>query len=97
MAEITRSIAVDAPIGEADQDGTESVFGTLVGHGRPRCGVVVRTPAADAEHEDIALLEEIPDTRSRVRVTVRREGDESAAACLDRDARLLETLAKTRS
>ena len=72
------------------------MLGTLVGRYRTAAGDVKRTPAADAEREDIVLLEEIPDTRTRVSVTVQFEGDESAAAHLDRDLRLFKTFAETR-
>ena len=38
MAEITRSIDVDAAIGDVDQEWTQFMFRTLVGHYQGRAG-----------------------------------------------------------
>ena len=57
MAEITRSIDVDAAIGDVDQEWTEFMFRTLVGHYRGSAAEVEWTPADDAEEAGVVLLE----------------------------------------
>ncbi len=98
MAEITRSIDVDAQIGDVDQEWTEFMFRTLVGHYRTAAGDTEWTPADDAESEGVVRLEELPDMRTRVSISVQFQGDESAVtAHLDRDLKLFKAFAETRA
>ena len=97
MAEITRSIDVDAAIGDVDQEWTEFMFRTLVGHYQGSAADVEWTAADDAEEEGVVLLEGLPDDRTRVSVTVEFEGDEAkVAAHLERDLKLFKVFAETR-
>lgn len=97
MAEITRYIDVDAAIGDVDQEWTQFMFRTLVGHYQGRAADVEWTPADDAEEEGVVLLEEIPGGGTRVSVTVEFEGDEAkVAAHLDRDLKMFKAFAETR-
>ncbi len=97
MAEITRSIDVDAAIGDVDQEWTQFMFRTLVGHYQGRAADVEWTAADDAEQEGVVLLEGLPDDRTRVSVTVEFEGDEAQViAHLDRDLRMFKAFAETR-
>jgi hypothetical protein len=97
MAEITRSIDVDAAIGDVDREWTEFMFRTLVGHYRGAASDVEWTAADDAEQEGVVLLEGLPDDRTRVSVTVEFEGDEAkVAAHLERDLKMFKAFAETR-
>ncbi len=97
MAEITRSIDVDAAIGDVDQEWTQFMFRTLVGHYQGTVADVEWTAADDAEQEGVVRLEGLPDDRTRVSVTVKFEGDEAkVAAHLERDLQLFKRFAETR-
>jgi hypothetical protein len=97
MAELTRSIDVDAAIGDVDQEWTQFMFRTLVGHYQGRAADVEWTAADDAEQDGVVLLEGLPDDRTRVSVTVESEGDEAQViAHLDRDLRMFKAFAETR-
>lgn len=97
MAEITRSIDVDAAIGAVDKEWTQFMFRTLVGHYQGAPADVEWTPADDAEESGVVKLEELPGDRTRVSVTVEFDGDESkVAAHLDRDLGMFKAFAETR-
>jgi hypothetical protein len=97
MAEITRSIDVDADIKDVDKEWTQFMFRTLVGHYRGKPADVEWTPADDAEDEGVVRLEALPGDRTRVSVTVEFEGDEATvAAHLDRDLGMFKRFAETR-
>ena len=97
MAEITRSIDVDAAIGDVDQEWTQFMFRTLVGHYQGAAADVEWTPADDAEQEGMVRLEGLPEDRTRVSVTVEFEGDEAkVAAHLERDLKMFKRFAETR-
>jgi uncharacterized membrane protein len=73
------------------------MFRTLVGHYQGHASDVEWTPADDAEQEGVVLLEELPDDRTRVSVTVEFEGDEAkVVAHLDRDLGQFKAFAETR-
>jgi hypothetical protein len=97
MAQITRSIDVDAAIGAVDKEWTQFMFRTLVGHYQGGPADVEWTPADDAEEEGVVKLEELPGGRTRVSVAVEFDGDESkVAAHLERDLRMFKAFAETR-
>jgi hypothetical protein len=97
MAEITRSIDVDAAIGDVDQEWTQFMFRTLVGHYQGHASDTEWTPADDAEQDGVVLFEELPEGRTRVSVTVEFEGDEAKViAHLDRDLKTFKAFAETR-
>jgi len=97
MAEITRSVDVDAAIGDVDQEWTQFMFRTLVGHYQGRAADVEWSAADDAEQEGVVLLEEIAGGGTRVSVTVEFEGDEAkVAAHLERDLKMFKAFAETR-
>jgi hypothetical protein len=97
MAEITRSIDVDAAIGDVDREWTQFMFRTLVGHYQGHASDVEWTPADDAEKDGTVLLEGLPADRTRVSVTVRFEGDEAKVAKhLERDLATFKAFAETR-
>jgi uncharacterized membrane protein len=97
MAEITRSVEVDAAIGDVDQEWTEFMFRTLVGHYQGTAADVEWSPADDAEQEGVVRLQGLPDDRTRVSVTVEFEGDEAkVAAHLERDLKMFKRFAETR-
>ena len=98
MAEITRSIDVDAAVGDIDREWTQFMFRTLVGHdgGVPEADLGW-TPADDAERDGTVRLEALGGDRTRVSVTVEFEGEEaSVAAHLERDLELFKDFAETR-
>ena len=97
MAEITRSIDVDAAIGDADREWTQFMFRSLVGHYEGAPEDVEWTPADDAEEDGLVRLEALADDRTRVSVTVEFEGDEAkVAAHLERDLEQFKAFAETR-
>ncbi len=97
MAELTRSIDVDAAIGNVDQEWTEFMFRTLVGHYRTAAAEIEWTPADDAEESGIVRLEGLPGDRTRVSVAVEFHGDEAKVAeHLERDLQQFKTFAETR-
>ncbi len=97
MAEITRSIDVDAAIGDVDQEWTQFMFRTLVGHYQGAPTDVEWTAADDAEQEGVVRFEALPDDRTRVSVTVEFDGDEAkVAAHLERDLKMFKAFAETR-
>jgi hypothetical protein len=97
MAEITRSVDVDAAIGDVDQEWTRFMFRTLVGHYQGSAADVEWTPADDEEQEGVVVFEELPGDRTRVSVTVEYEGDEAeVAAHLERDLGKFKAFAETR-
>jgi hypothetical protein len=97
MAEITRSIDVDAAIGDVDQEWTQFMFRTLVGHYQGHAADVEWTAADDAEKDGTVLLEGLPAGGTRVSVTVRFEGDEAKVAKhLERDLTMFKAFAETR-
>ena len=97
MAEITRSVDVDAAIGDVDQEWTQFMFRTLVGHYQGGAADVEWTAADDAEEDGVVLLEEIPGGGTRVSVTVEFEGDKAkVAAHLERDLKMFKAFAETR-
>jgi len=97
MAEITRSMDVDAAAGDVDREWTQFLFRTLVGHeGAPEADLEW-TPADDAERTGVVRLEALGGERTRVSVTVEFEGDEApVAAHLERDLELFKDFAETR-
>jgi hypothetical protein len=75
----------------------QSMVRTLVGHYQGGPADVEWTPADDAEEEGVVRLEELPDDRTRVSVTVESDGDESkVAAHLERDLKMFKAFAETR-
>ena len=97
MAEITRSIDVDAAISDVDREWTQFMFRTLVGHYQSDPVDVEWTLADDAEEEGVVRFEELPDDRTRVTVTVEFDGDEATvAAHIERDLRQFKAFAETR-
>jgi len=97
MSEIIRSIDVDAAIGDVDQEWTQFMFRTLVGHYQGAAADVEWTAADDAEQEGVVRLEGLPNDRTRVSVTVEFEGDEAkVAAHLERDLKMFKRFAETR-
>jgi hypothetical protein len=97
MAEITRSIDVDAAIGDVDQEWTQFMFRTLIGHYQGDPADVEWTPADDAEQGGVVRLEALPEDRTRVSVTVEFQGDEAkVSAHLERDLKLFKAFAETR-
>lgn len=73
------------------------MFRTLVGHYQGAAADVEWTAADDAEQEGVALLEGLPEGRTRVSVTVEFEGDEArVAAHLQRDLKMFIAFAETR-
>ena len=97
MAEITRTIDVDAAIGDVDQEWTQFMFRTLVGHYQGHASDVEWTPADDAEQAGVVLFEQLPAGGTRVSVTVQFEGDEAKVAKhLDRDLKTFKAFAETR-
>ena len=78
MAEINRSIDVDAAIGDVDQEWTQFMFRTLVGHYQEhgRRTSSGRRPTT-LRRTVVVLLEGLRDDRTRVSVTVEFEGDEA--------------------
>jgi hypothetical protein len=97
MAEITRSIDVDAAIGDVDQEWTRFMFRTLVRHSQGHASDTEWTPADDEEQDGVVLFEELPGGRTRVSVTVELEGDGAkVAAHLERDLKNVEAFAETR-
>jgi hypothetical protein len=96
MAEITRSIDVDTAIGDVDQEWTQFMFRTLVGHYQGHASDVEWTPADDAEEAGTVLFEEMPGG-TRVSITVQFEGDEAKVAKhLERDLKTFKAFAETR-
>lgn len=97
MAEMTRSIEVDAAIGAVDEEWTKFMFRALVGHYCGDPADVEWTPADDTEEGGVVELEPLPDDRTRVSVTVEFQGDErNVAAHLDRDLRMFKAFAESR-
>ena len=97
MAEITRSIDVDAAIADVDKEWTQFMFRTLVGHYQGRPADVEWTPADDAEEGGVVRLEGLPGDKTRVSVTVEFEGDEGkVVAHLERDLKMFKAFAETR-
>ena len=97
MAEIMRSIEVDAAIGDADREWTQFMFRSLVGHYEGAPEDVEWSPADDAEEDGLVRLEALSHDRTRVSVTVEFEGDEAeVAAHLERDLELFKAFAETR-
>ena len=97
MAEITRSIDVDAAIGDADMEWTQFMFRSLIGHYESAPEDVEWTPADDAERDGTVRLEALAADRTRVTVTVEFDGDEATvAAHLERDLELFTDFAETR-
>jgi hypothetical protein len=98
MAEISRSIDVEASIGETDREWTQFMFRTLVGHeeGVPETDLEW-TPADDAEKDGTVRFEALGDDRTRVSVTVEFEGDQTTvAAHLVRDLELFKDFVEAR-
>ncbi len=97
MAELARSIDVDAAITDVDREWTQFVFRLLVGHYRTALPELEYQPANDAEEAGVVNLEALPGGRTRIGVTVRHQGDErKVAAHLERDLELFKTFAETR-
>ena len=97
MAEIMRSIEVDAAIGDADREWTQFMFRSLVGHYEGAPEDVEWSPADDAEEDGLVRLEALSHDRTRVTVTLEFEGDEATvAAHLERDLELFKACAETR-
>ena len=98
MLAISRSIAVDAAVGDVDKEWKQFVSRTLVGHeaGVPETDLEW-TPADDAERDGTVRLESLAGDRTRASVTVELEGDEATvAAHLERDLELFKACAETR-
>ena len=102
MLEITRSIAVDAAVGDVDKEWTQFVFRTLVGHvaGVPETDLEW-TPADGDERDGTVRLESLAGERTRASVTVELEGDEATVTAhlerdLERDLELFKACAETR-
>ena len=102
MLAISRSIAVDAAVGDVDKEWTQFVFRTLVGHeaGVPETDLEW-TPADVAERDGTVRLESLAGDRTRASVTVELEGDEATVTAhlerdLERDLELFKACAETR-
>jgi hypothetical protein len=97
VPEITRSVDVDAAIADVDEEWTQFMFRTLVGHYQGGPADVEWTPADDAEEDGVVRLEALPGDKTRVSVTVEFDGDESkVAAHLERDLKMFKAFAETR-
>ena len=97
MAEITRSIDVDAANGDVDQEWTQFTFRTLANRYQGTAADVEWTAADDADQDGMVRLEALPDDRTRVSVTVEFDGDEAkVAAHLERDPKMFKAFAETR-
>ena len=96
MAKLTRATDVRVPMAKVDQEWTQFMFRTLIGHYQTSAADVEWTPADDAEQAGVVEFEEIP-SGTRVSVTVDFQGDETTvAAHLERDLKEFKTFAETR-
>jgi len=100
MATIERWIDVDAEIDAADQEWTEFMFRSLVGHYKTSTADIEWSLADDVEKHGLVTLTDLGQGRTKVTVTIDYVGDagaeEAVGAHLDRDLAEFKRFAETR-
>lgn len=101
MPTIERWIDVDADITQADQEWTEFMFRSLVGHYRTSTEADIEwSLAEDVEEGGLVTMARLEGDRTRVTVSLQYEGDAAAeqavGAHLERDLAEFKRFAETR-